>query len=330
MLKAYDEDKDLYATIGTGVWNNDYWDNMEHYEDGSPNVEGKKRRSKCKKLLLGITYGMGPATTAQNMKVSLEEAKEIIEKFYKGFPKVKELVENNEKFVVEHGYVEDIYGRRRRLPDAMLPEREFSIEGSRAVNPLLNSNSNYISDEDKKLFASYNERLDKCRSQKERNAINEEAARKGIKIRNNGGFISRAKRQCTNARIQGSAATMTKKAMILIHNDELMHKLGFRLLIGVHDELIGECPIENAEAAAERLSYLMSHSVEDVVYNVKFKCDAEIEDHWYLNTYAHTVKAEYDKYVSKFGEEEAFNRISKDHSESTEDLIKDIISGNIG
>lgn len=26
---------------------------MEHFEDGTPNVEGKKRRSICKKLLLG-------------------------------------------------------------------------------------------------------------------------------------------------------------------------------------------------------------------------------------------------------------------------------------
>lgn len=53
MSAAYQAGKDLYATMGTGVWNNDYWDNMEHNQDGSPNVEGKARRSKCKKLLLG-------------------------------------------------------------------------------------------------------------------------------------------------------------------------------------------------------------------------------------------------------------------------------------
>lgn len=52
-LGAYREGKDLYATLGTGVYRNDYWDNMEHHEDGTPNVEGKKRRKKMKTLLLG-------------------------------------------------------------------------------------------------------------------------------------------------------------------------------------------------------------------------------------------------------------------------------------
>ena len=54
MISAYKEGKDLYATIATGIYKGTtYWDNMEHHEDGSPNPEGKKRRSNCKKLLLG-------------------------------------------------------------------------------------------------------------------------------------------------------------------------------------------------------------------------------------------------------------------------------------
>lgn len=53
MLKAYAEGKDLYATVAAIVHNNDYWDNMEHYEDGSPNPEGKKRRQDIKSVVLG-------------------------------------------------------------------------------------------------------------------------------------------------------------------------------------------------------------------------------------------------------------------------------------
>lgn len=53
MIKAYKDGKDLYATIAKGVYHNSYWDNMEHHEDGTPNPEGKKRRSSCKSLLLG-------------------------------------------------------------------------------------------------------------------------------------------------------------------------------------------------------------------------------------------------------------------------------------
>lgn len=53
MQQAYKDGKDLYATIASGVYHNDYWDNMEHHQDGSANPEGKKRRSNCKSLLLG-------------------------------------------------------------------------------------------------------------------------------------------------------------------------------------------------------------------------------------------------------------------------------------
>jgi DNA polymerase I len=53
MINAYKNNKDLYATIASGVYKNTYWDNMEHYEDGSPNPEGKKRRNSVKSLLLG-------------------------------------------------------------------------------------------------------------------------------------------------------------------------------------------------------------------------------------------------------------------------------------
>lgn len=53
MVNAYKEGKDLYATIATGIYKNTYWDNMEHFEDGTPNPAGKKRRSNCKSILLG-------------------------------------------------------------------------------------------------------------------------------------------------------------------------------------------------------------------------------------------------------------------------------------
>ena len=65
MIGAYKAGKDLYATIATGVYNNSYWDNMEHREDGSANPEGKKRRSACKSLLLGLMYGRGAASIAE-------------------------------------------------------------------------------------------------------------------------------------------------------------------------------------------------------------------------------------------------------------------------
>ena len=88
MIGAYKEGKDLYATIASGVYKNDYWDNMEHHQDGSPNPSGKKRRTNCKSILLGLMYGRGPASIADQIGASVQEANKIIEDFYNGFPRV--------------------------------------------------------------------------------------------------------------------------------------------------------------------------------------------------------------------------------------------------
>ena len=53
LIEAYNNKRDLYATIAAKIYKNDYWDNMEVHEDGTPNPEGKKRRGSAKTLVLG-------------------------------------------------------------------------------------------------------------------------------------------------------------------------------------------------------------------------------------------------------------------------------------
>ena len=81
MIDSYKEGKDLYAVMGSSVYHNKYEDNLEHYPDGSTFVEGKKRRSAMKAVLLGIMYGMGPGSLAERIGSTKEEAKSIIDNF---------------------------------------------------------------------------------------------------------------------------------------------------------------------------------------------------------------------------------------------------------
>lgn len=322
MLNAYQNGKDLYATMGTGVYNNDYWDNMEHYEDGTPNIEGKKRRSLMKKLLLGLLYGMGANLLADNLGCTVQEANKIVNDFYTGFPKVQEWIKKTESNAMKNGYVEDFWGRRRRLPDLLLPKVEVkSSKFNDDFNPLLNCKGK-ITSVDKTVLNQYKNQAQDCKTFRELNALKAKAEKDGVYIKDNSGFISRSMRQCVNARVQGGAATMTKKAMIKIYNDKEINDLGFRLLIGVHDELIGECPKENKEKVAERLSYLMKTAVPEL--KVPFKCDAEIEEHWYENDYSHLIQDEYRKLLKNdVSQDEAILTVSKEHTESTFDKIKE-------
>lgn len=72
---------------------------------------------------------------------------------------------------------------------------------------------------------------------------------------------------------------MTKLAMVKIANDPELKSLGFKMLIQVHDEIIGECKEEYAEQASKRFAYIMSHAAEEKV-PIPFSSDVVIEHHW--------------------------------------------------
>lgn len=324
MINAYREGKDLYATIASGVYHNDYWDNMEHHKDGSANPEGKKRRGNCKSILLGIMYSRGPAAIAEQIHSTIADAQGIIDNFYKSFPRVKDTIDASHSMAKAFGYVTDLWGRRRRLPDINLPKFVVTSNNVSAndFNPFLNCR-NRVSNQD--IIDKYTAMLYKTRYKKEVSEIVNLAKVHGLKVVDNSGKISQAERQCLNARIQGSAATMTKIAMIKLYNDEKLREWGFKILIGVHDELIGECPKENADKVAERLCDIMKRSVEGFV-NVPFKCDADICDRWYYNDYMDVVKEEYaDLRKSGVDAETAFSEIAKEHCETPREELAEVL-----
>lgn len=326
MIDAYKQNKDLYATIAAGVYKNDYWDNMEHRQDGTPNPEGKKRRSNCKSLLLGIMYGRGAPSIAEQIHSTVEEAQQIINDFYKQFPKVKEWTEKTEKDAKVTGYVEDLWGRRRRLPDILLPKYTVrSTKTNTEFNPILYTLGK-VNNSSAALVESYKKKLSKVKSRNDYQKIQQEAERDGIYIVDNGAFISQAERQCVNARIQGGAASMTKVCMRKVFDDEELNRLGAKLVLQIHDEVIVECPKQNAEAVMSRLTYVMKTSVADKV-QVPFKCDGYIVNCWYEDDFGDILKQELQKLIeSGTSKEESFSKLLKEHSELTSEQLTQLLS----
>jgi DNA polymerase I-like protein with 3'-5' exonuclease and polymerase domains len=72
-------------------------------------------------------------------------------------------------------------------------------------------------------------------------------------------FKSEAERQSVNTTIQGSAADITKGAMLRIERSEELRAMGAQMLNQVHDELILQVPEENAEAALLIVLECMEH-----------------------------------------------------------------------
>ena len=282
MIKAYQEGKDLYAEIAALSFNTTYDNCLEFRPDGTTNPDGKNRRSQAKSILLGVLYGRGVPSIAEHLGTTTKKAQAIKDSVFKGFPAIPKFEQDSLDMAYEKGYVTTLWGRKRRLPDLQLDEYEFKWkDGAPPDNDLLDFDECELEvcDVPIDLVQKYTRRLRQAYFGQKRK-IFEEANKEGIWIVDNGGKIADAQRKCVNARIQGSAADMSKLAMILVGNDERLKELGFRLLIPVHDELIAECPEENVKECSERFAMLMSKAAESGL-TIPIKCDVEITKAWY-------------------------------------------------
>ncbi len=281
MQEAFINGKDIYATIAALAFHKSYEDCLEFRPDGTVNPEGKERRSQAKTIVLGILYGRQIPSIAEQLNVSIKEAQKIYDKVIASFPALGKFIEDSQNMARKKGYVTTAWGRRRHLNDMQLAKYEFTYTDTVTNFDPLDFNSSDISlDVPESIKSKYVKQLDAAYGWKNRNDIIQTALTQGIKIKDNSSFISQAERQCVNARVQGSAADITKLAMIAIDNDARLKELDFHLLIQVHDEVIGECPIENAKEAGERLSYLMRTAPTQLI-KLPFKCDVEFTRNWY-------------------------------------------------
>ncbi len=77
-----------------------------------------------------------------------------------------------------------------------------------------------------------------------------------INSRNNN-LQAQARRQAINTLIQGSAADIIKAAMLAVENSQALKDLKAELILQVHDELLLECPEDNATDVARHLEKIM-------------------------------------------------------------------------
>ena len=282
MYDTFMQGKDLYSEIASKAFNYPYEQCREFNVDGTTNKAGKERRSQAKSILLGVLYGRGEASIGEQLHCSAEKAHDIKQSVFRGFPAIEQFERDSLEMAEEFGYVTTVCGRKRRLPDLQLPEYDFKWkDGARPSDDLLDFDSDTSAEVEvpEESIRKYLRVLRQTRPWDKRKVF-EQANKEGIWIIDNGLKIADAQRQCVNARIQGSAADLTKLAMIELSRNEELKKLGFRLLIPVHDEVIAECPEENVKECASLLAKTMSHAAEEIL-EMPIKCDVEITRNWY-------------------------------------------------
>ena len=278
MYNTFMQGKDLYSEIASKAFNKPYEECREFNADGTTNKDGKSRRSQAKSILLGVLYGRGVPSIAEQLGTTTKKAQEIKDSVFRGFPAIKQFEEDSINMVKSCGYVTTVCGRKRRLPSMLKPDYEFKwIDGVPHDEDVLDFDSELSTEVPTGKQEFYRHKLAVCNF-RDKKKIFEQANDEGIWIIDN--TMDKDTTKVVNARIQGSAADLTKLAMIKLHNSERLKELGFRLLIPVHDELIAECPEENAKECSQLLADLMSEAAEDIL-KMPIKCDVAVTKCWY-------------------------------------------------
>ena len=287
MISAFKEGKDLYAHAGQLALKVPYEDCLEKRPDGTVNPEGKARRNKMKAIVLALMYGKGTRALAEDLKISLNEASDLINSFFSEFPNVKRFIDESQTFAKTYGYVKTFWGRKRRLPDMLLDKYEFEYANGigRDFDPLGDFTETVETHQEvsQNLIQKWTRLLDKAygkqRKQMKQMIIQQALQEDGILVKENSLKIADAERQTVNSIIQGSAGDMTKIASIIIFNDRRLIERDCHILIWVHDEIIVTCPIKYAQECASYLSEDMRMAGKEL--SVPMKCDTEITKIWY-------------------------------------------------
>jgi DNA polymerase-1 len=76
----------------------------------------KDERRNAKAINFGLLYGMSPYGLTRSSDLTLAEAEDFVEAYFKQFPGVKGYLDNMRRLAAKQGYVETLLGRRRYFP----------------------------------------------------------------------------------------------------------------------------------------------------------------------------------------------------------------------
>ncbi len=112
MIEAFKNGEDIHASTASKVF------------DVPLEEVTREQRSNAKTVNFGIIYGVSAFGLSNQTDLSRSESKELIDTYYKTYPKLRNYMSEQVDFARENGYVQTVLGRRRYLKD---------INGSNAI-----------------------------------------------------------------------------------------------------------------------------------------------------------------------------------------------------
>ncbi|WP_445710210.1 DNA polymerase I [Flavobacterium sp.] len=105
MIEAFKNGEDIHKSTASKVFN-------VALEEVT-----KEQRSNAKTVNFGIIYGVSAFGLSNQTDLSRSESADLIDAYYKTYPKLKSYIQEQIDFARENGYVQTVLGRRRYLKD---------------------------------------------------------------------------------------------------------------------------------------------------------------------------------------------------------------------
>lgn len=110
----YSDEKTLLQMIEEGV--DLHTATAAIIDNTSPENVSKERRKFAKKVNFGYVYGIGKRKLARELEISEHQAEEFLRLYDMKFPGVPRFMEETKRRFELRGYVENVFGRRRKIP----------------------------------------------------------------------------------------------------------------------------------------------------------------------------------------------------------------------
>lgn len=120
LVRAFREGADIHARTAAAIF---------HVDEAA--VDGEMRRQ-AKVVNFGVIYGMGAFALAGNLDIPMGEAKRFIEEYFSLYQGVWDWTRRVIDSARATGYVENLFGRRRYLPDLLSQNRQLR-EGTERI-----------------------------------------------------------------------------------------------------------------------------------------------------------------------------------------------------
>ena len=119
LIRAFLRDEDIHQATAVEIFG------------VAKNQVSEEQRRKAKAVNFGITYGQTAFGLSQALGVTPAEGQDIVNRYFKKFPKVKSYILKTLKEVEQKGYVETLFGRRRRVREILSKNKNVKKHGER-------------------------------------------------------------------------------------------------------------------------------------------------------------------------------------------------------